>query len=95
MDDLPPISFVCWSCQGVVPTADAVELRREPRLWLPCCVGCWNTMTAAERLAAAQAFYDSQKRQGHRERLENAAGQAAHVIDRWIELIGEHLGDQL
>lgn len=52
-------------------------------------------MTAAERLAAAQAFYDSQKRQGHQERLENAAGQAAHVVDRWIEAITEHLGDQL
>lgn len=93
MDDLPPISFVCWSCQAVTPLEHAVELRRGPREIIPCCLDCWATLTAAQRLATAQAFYDSQRRLMHQRKLELAAEQASIAVDRSLGALGAYLGD--
>lgn len=89
----PGTSFVCWSCQAVTEIHLAVELRREPRNIVPCCLGCWETMPAHQRLSVAQSFYDSQKLIAHQKKLENSAALAALAIERTTGAIRTYIED--
>lgn len=89
----PDTTFVCWSCQAVTEIHLAVELRREPRNIVPCCLTCWETMPAHQRLSVAQAFYDSQKAIAHQQQLENSAALAALAIERTTGAIRTYIED--
>lgn len=89
----PGTSFVCWSCQRIIAIEQAVELRQHPRNIIPSCRDCWETMDAAQRLATAQAFYDSQKKIAHQKKLEVTAADAALAIERTTGAIRTYIED--
>lgn len=79
-------TIICWSCQNVIPAAEAVQLRQQfPVLRVPACIDCWASMDAASRLKAAQEAWDAEKLRLHREGLVKIASE---VLARLAEAVG-------
>lgn len=86
----------CWSCQHDLRFLDAVILRREPLLFVPCCLTCWEQIPPSQRLVIAEKFHSRNGENGYRatmlEAIE-AAGQSVEALLRGIVQLGHDEDD--
>lgn len=51
-DTPEPVLYTCWSCLGLFPVGNLVDLGAGHVL--PACTGCWSKLSAADRFRVAK-----------------------------------------